>query len=138
VLGQHRGFGRRKNAIESAEDGARENDLPVFIPLVRPAQQIANAPDEAGDLGVRLGGFGAAVPAGKEKEWDEAERSEPGVKSPAREFVVCRRKARAASPPAAGAWAFRDWRTRSAAESSAVENRRSLGLGARGSEPVPP
>lgn len=42
----------REQAVESPEDGHRQNDLAVFVPLVRPAEQVADAPDEVGDLAV--------------------------------------------------------------------------------------
>ena len=53
---QHGGLGRREDAIEPAQDGERQDDLAVFVPLVGAAEQIADAPDESGDLGVRFGG----------------------------------------------------------------------------------
>ncbi len=50
------GLRRRENATEAAQDGERQDDLAVFVPLVGPAQEIADAPDEAGELGMGFGG----------------------------------------------------------------------------------
>ena len=56
VFFQHLRFGWREDAIEAAQDGEREDDLAVFVPLVRAAEEIADAPDEAGDLRVSFSG----------------------------------------------------------------------------------
>ena len=52
VFLENRGLGRRKDTVEAAQDGERKDDLAVFVPLVGTTQKIADAPDEAGDLGV--------------------------------------------------------------------------------------
>ena len=49
-------FGRREEAIKASQNRERENHFTIFIPLVRTAQEIANAPDEVGKLTVGLGG----------------------------------------------------------------------------------
>ena len=49
---QRRRLGRRKDAIEPPQDGERQDDLAILISLVGAAEQIANAPNEAGDLRV--------------------------------------------------------------------------------------
>ncbi len=51
---QHRGLRRRENAIEPPQDRKRQNDLPIFVPLVRSAKQIADTPDEIRELGMSL------------------------------------------------------------------------------------
>ncbi len=56
VLFQHRGLRRREDAIESAQDRQRQDDLAIFVPFVRAAEQIADAPDEVGDLRVGFSG----------------------------------------------------------------------------------
>lgn len=38
--------------------GEGQDDLAILVPLVGAAKQVADAPDEAGDLGVSLGGHG--------------------------------------------------------------------------------
>ncbi len=55
VLGEDRSLCRREDAVEPPQDGKRQDDLAVFVPFVGAAQEIADAPDEAGDLGVGFG-----------------------------------------------------------------------------------
>ena len=55
---QHRGLGRRQQAVEAAQHGERQDDLAVLVALVGAAEQIADAPDEAGELGMGFGGHG--------------------------------------------------------------------------------
>ena len=57
VLCEHRGLGRREEAIEAAQHGQRQDDLAVFVPLVRPPEQVADAPDEVGELRVGVSEF---------------------------------------------------------------------------------
>ncbi len=56
MLLQHGWLGLGENAIEAAEHGERQDDASVFVPFVRAAEQIADAPNEIGDLGVGFGG----------------------------------------------------------------------------------
>ena len=58
MLRQHGGLGGSENAIEAPQDGERQDHAAIFIPLVRTAEQIADAPDEVGDLRVGFGGHG--------------------------------------------------------------------------------
>ncbi len=44
--------------IEAAQDGEREDDLAILVPLVRAAKEIADAPNDAGDLGMIFSGHG--------------------------------------------------------------------------------
>ena len=53
---EHGGLGRCQDAIEATEDGERKDDFAILISLVRPAEQVADAPDETGDLGMSFGG----------------------------------------------------------------------------------
>ena len=55
VLRQHLRLGRREQAVEAAQHRQRQDDLAVFVPLVRTAEQVADAPDEVGELGVGFG-----------------------------------------------------------------------------------
>ncbi len=54
MLGEDPGLRRRQQAVKAPQDGQRENDLAVLVALVGPAQQVADPPDEGGDLGVGL------------------------------------------------------------------------------------
>lgn len=45
-----------QNAVKTAQDCQRENHLAVFVPSVRTAQQVADAPDEVGKFEMRFGG----------------------------------------------------------------------------------
>jgi hypothetical protein len=56
VFLQYRRFRRRENGIKPAQDGEWQDDLAVFVSLVGASEQITDAPDEVGDLGVRFGG----------------------------------------------------------------------------------
>src|SRR5437762_4485247 len=55
---KHRGFGGREQAVEPTQDGERQNDLSVLVPLVRSPKQITYAPDEIGQLGMGFNGHG--------------------------------------------------------------------------------
>ena len=48
-------FGRGEQAIEAAQHSQRQDNLAVLIALVRPSQQVADAPDEVGELGMGFG-----------------------------------------------------------------------------------
>jgi hypothetical protein len=52
------GMANRMDAIELSQDGEREDDLAILVPLVGATEQIADAPDEAGDLKVGFRGHG--------------------------------------------------------------------------------
>lgn len=52
MLLQHLQFRRSQNAIETAQNGERKDDFAILVPFVRPAQQVANTPDEIGHLGM--------------------------------------------------------------------------------------
>ena len=56
------GLGGRQHTVETAQDGQGQDDLAVCVALAGTAQQVADAPDERGDLGVRLDGYGGIVP----------------------------------------------------------------------------
>ena len=56
VLLQRGSLGRRQDAIEAAQNGEGQNDLAILVPLVGAAKQIADAPDETGDLGMGFSG----------------------------------------------------------------------------------
>lgn len=56
VFHQHGGVCRRQDGIEAAKDREGEDDLAVFVPFIGSAQEVADGPDEAGDLGVGFGG----------------------------------------------------------------------------------
>ena len=55
MLGKDPGLGRREEAVEAAQHRQRQDDLAVLVPLVWAAEQVADAPDEVGELGVGLG-----------------------------------------------------------------------------------
>ncbi|MDP2823101.1 MAG: hypothetical protein Q8O52_10565 [Sulfuritalea sp.] len=48
----HGGLGGFQHAVETAQDGERENDLAVFGLLVITAQEIGDGPDEGREVGV--------------------------------------------------------------------------------------
>ena len=50
VLREDLGLGRREQTVEAAQNRQRQNDLAVLVALVGPAQQVADAPDEVGEL----------------------------------------------------------------------------------------
>jgi hypothetical protein len=52
MLGKHLGLGGRQQAVEAPQNRQRQNDLAVLVALVRPAKQVADAPDEVGELRV--------------------------------------------------------------------------------------
>src|SRR4051812_45965737 len=56
VFLQHDSFGRSENAVKSAQDREWQDDLAVLVALVWTTEQVADAPDEVGDLGMGLGG----------------------------------------------------------------------------------
>lgn len=58
VFLQHGGLRRRKDAIEATKHGKRQDDLTIFVALVRSPEQVADAPDEIGKLGMRFGVHG--------------------------------------------------------------------------------
>ena len=53
---EHPRPGGGEQAVEAPQHRHRQDDLAVLVALVRPAEQVADAPDEAGEPGV---GFGA-------------------------------------------------------------------------------
>ena len=55
VRGEDLGLGRRQQAVETAQHRQGQDDLAVLVALVGPAQQVADAPDEVGELGVAIG-----------------------------------------------------------------------------------
>ena len=59
VLLQNLGFRGCQDAIEALEYREWQYHLPVFVPLVRPSEQVADAPDEGGKLLVGLDGHGS-------------------------------------------------------------------------------
>jgi len=54
VLGERLDLGRRQQAVEAPEHRQGQDDLAVLVPLVRAAEQVAEAPDEVGELGVMI------------------------------------------------------------------------------------
>ena len=52
VLREHPRLGGGEQAIEASQHRQRQDDLAVLVALVRPAEQVADAPDEAGEPGV--------------------------------------------------------------------------------------
>ena len=54
VLGQYLGLGGRQQGIEATQNRQRENDLAVLVALVRTSKQVADTPNEVGQLGVVL------------------------------------------------------------------------------------
>ena len=63
VLLRHGGLGRRENAVEPAQHRQRQDDLAILIPLVRPPEQVADAPDEGRELGMGFGVHGFSLSA---------------------------------------------------------------------------
>lgn len=61
LLGEHGLLGRLQHAIETAQDGERQNDLPVLGLLVIAPEEIGDGPDEGGEVRVAhgLGSCGA-------------------------------------------------------------------------------
>ena len=55
MLGKDAGLGRREQAVEAPQHRQWQDDLAVLVPLIWPAEQVADAPDEVGELGVGLG-----------------------------------------------------------------------------------
>ena len=66
VFFEHLRLGRREQAIEPPQHRQRQNDLAILVPLVRSAEQVADAPDEVGELGM---GFRAHGFSTKETEF---------------------------------------------------------------------
>ena len=56
VLFKNPGLGWREDTIKSAQDSQRKNHFAVLIAFVRAAEQIADAPDKAGELGMSFSG----------------------------------------------------------------------------------
>jgi hypothetical protein len=56
MLLQDRRFGWSEDAIKAAQDCEREDDLAILVSLVGATKEVANAPDEAGDLGMGFSG----------------------------------------------------------------------------------
>ena len=50
VFFERGGFGGREDTVEAPQDGERQNDLAILVPFIRAPEQIAYAPDKAGDL----------------------------------------------------------------------------------------
>jgi hypothetical protein len=55
MLFQHHRLGGSKNAIKSTQDREWQDDLAVLVALVWATEQVADAPNKAGDLGVCFG-----------------------------------------------------------------------------------
>ena len=55
VGGEHRLLRLGEHAVEAPEHGEGEDDLAVLVALVGPSEQVADAPDERRQLGVRPG-----------------------------------------------------------------------------------
>jgi hypothetical protein len=58
VFFQHLRLRRHQDAIETPQNGERQDDFAILVPLVGAAEQVADAPDEAGDLRVAFSGHG--------------------------------------------------------------------------------
>ena len=56
VFLQHPCLGRSEDGVEATQHRERQDDLAILVPFVWTAEQIADAPNEAGDLGVGFGG----------------------------------------------------------------------------------
>ena len=54
IFFQHCRLRRREQAVKLAQNRQRQNDFAIFVPLVRPAQKIADAPDKIRELRMRL------------------------------------------------------------------------------------
>src|SRR5207302_4914191 len=65
VLRQHLLPRGSQQAVEAAEDGEGEDDLAVLVALVGTAEQVADVPDEAGELGVSFCGHAAGLTGGQ-------------------------------------------------------------------------
>ena len=74
-FGEHGGLGGLQHAIETAEDGERQDDLAVFGLLVVAAQEIGDGPDEGGEIGVGHAGWLLARGTGRAVAW----RRVPGL-----------------------------------------------------------
>ena len=67
-------FSWREQAIEAPQHGQRQDHLAVFVPLIGAAEQVADAPDEVGELGMgfrahEVNGFGeTARPAERDQQ----------------------------------------------------------------------
>src|SRR5205823_12619257 len=56
ILLQYCAFCRCEQAVKASKDRERQNYLAIFVPLVRAPEEIADAPNEASELGMRLSG----------------------------------------------------------------------------------
>ena len=58
VFGEDARLRGGEQAVEAPQHGQRQDDLAVLVALVRPPEQVADAPEEAGEPGMRLLGHG--------------------------------------------------------------------------------
>jgi hypothetical protein len=56
IFGQDLFFGGSQQAIEAPQDRERQNDFTVFVPFVGAAEEIADAPNKIGELGMDFNG----------------------------------------------------------------------------------
>ena len=54
IFFEHRSLRQREKTIESAKHREWQNDFAIFVPLVRSAQQVADAPNKVRELRMRL------------------------------------------------------------------------------------
>lgn len=56
MLGEYLGFGGCEEAIKSPQNRERKNYFAILVALVWPPEQVADAPDEGGEVSVILCG----------------------------------------------------------------------------------